>query len=82
MKHLLSILALIFTIGVSTVAMDAEAAKRMGSGKSMGTQRQAPQDKAPTAAAAPVARAAASPVARAVASPTIAGSHAQGVRYS
>ena len=35
-----------------------------------------------TAAAAPVARAAASPVARAVASPTIAGSHAQGVRYS
>jgi predicted lipid-binding transport protein (Tim44 family) len=55
MKRLLSIMALIFTIGVSTVAMDAEAAKRMGSGKSMGTQRQAPQDKAPTATAAPAA---------------------------
>jgi predicted lipid-binding transport protein (Tim44 family) len=55
MKHLLSILALIFTIGLSTVAMDAEAAKRMGSGKSMGTQRQASQGTAPAAAAAPAA---------------------------
>jgi predicted lipid-binding transport protein (Tim44 family) len=50
MKRLLSLLAVVFTIGLSTVAMDAEAAKRMGSGKSMGTQRQAAQDKAPTAA--------------------------------
>ncbi|MFT4991592.1 MAG: hypothetical protein ACI9LD_000782, partial [Polaromonas sp.] len=57
MKHLLSILALIFTIGLSTVAMDAEAAKRMGSGKSMGTQRQASQGTAPAAAAAPAASA-------------------------
>jgi predicted lipid-binding transport protein (Tim44 family) len=57
MKHLLSILALIFTIGLSTVAMDAEAAKRMGSGKLMGTQRQASQGTAPAAAAAPAASA-------------------------
>jgi predicted lipid-binding transport protein (Tim44 family) len=55
MKRLLSLLAVIFTIGLSTVAMDAEAAKRMGSGKSMGTQRQATQDKAPAAAATPAA---------------------------
>ncbi len=50
MKHLLSMLAVVFTLGLSTVAMDADAAKRMGSGKSLGTQRQATPDKAPTAA--------------------------------
>ena len=64
MKRLLSLLAVVFTIGLSTVAMDAEAAKRMGSGKSLGTQRQATVDKAPatptqSAAAAPAAGAAA-----------------------
>jgi predicted lipid-binding transport protein (Tim44 family) len=62
MKRLLSLLAMVFTIGLSTIAIDAEAAKRMGSGKSMGTQRQATQDKAPAAAtpaAAPAAGAAA-----------------------
>ena len=59
MKRLLSILAIVFTVGLATVAMEAEAAKRMGSGKSMGTQRQATPDKAPTAAAAPAAGAAA-----------------------
>ena len=48
MKRLLSMLAVVFTLGLSTVAMDAEAAKRMGSGKSLGTQRQATPDKAPT----------------------------------
>ncbi|MHB8949748.1 MAG: Tim44 domain-containing protein [Rhodoferax sp.] len=47
MKRLLALLAVAFTLGLSTVAMDAEAAKRMGSGKSMGTQRQATPDKAP-----------------------------------
>ena len=47
MKRLLALLAVVFTLGLSTVAMDAEAAKRMGSGKSMGTQRQATPDKAP-----------------------------------
>ncbi len=49
MKRLLSLLAVVFTLGLSMVAMDAEAAKRMGSGKSLGTQRQATADKAPTA---------------------------------
>ena len=66
MKHLFSLLALVFTIGLTTVATDAEAAKRMGSGKSMGTQRQATPDKAPgaaapSAAAAPAAGAPATP---------------------
>ena len=67
MKHLLATLALIFTVGISTVATDAEAAKRMGSGKSLGTQRQATPDKAPTAptaAGAPAAGAAAAAPAR------------------
>ncbi|MEY4537679.1 MAG: hypothetical protein RL171_1830 [Pseudomonadota bacterium] len=51
MNKILSILAVVLTLGLSTVAMDAEAAKRMGSGKSMGTQRQASTDKAPAAPA-------------------------------
>lgn len=64
MKRLLSLLTLVFAVGLSSVAMDAEAAKRMGSGKSMGTQRQAAPDKAPAtatpaAAGAPAAGAAA-----------------------
>ena len=65
MKKFLLLLVVVFTFGLSTVAMNAEAAKRMGSGKSMGTQRQATPDKAPTAAgqsaAAPAAGAAAAP---------------------
>jgi len=52
MRKLLSMLAVVFTIGLSTVAMDVEAAKRMGSGKSLGTQRQATPDKAPAAPSA------------------------------
>ena len=54
-NKLLMLLSVIFAFALSTVAMDAEAAKRMGSGKSMGTQRQAAPDKAPaqTTAAAP-----------------------------
>lgn len=57
MKKLLLLLSVVFAFGLTTVAMDAEAAKRMGSGKSMGTQRQAAPDKAPTqtSAAAPAA---------------------------
>ncbi len=60
MKKILSLLAIVFTLGLSTVALDAEAARRMGAGKSMGTQRQATPDKAPGApaqssAAAPAA---------------------------
>lgn len=58
MKRLFSIMAVVFTLGLSTVALDAEAAKRMGSGKSMGTQRQATPDKAPSAAPAAAAPAA------------------------
>ena len=65
MKKLLLLLIVVFSFGLSTVAMNAEAAKRMGSGKSMGTQRQATPDKAPTSAgqsaAAPAAGAAAAP---------------------
>ena len=63
MKRLLSVLAVVFAVGLSTVSTQAEAAKRMGSGKSMGTQRQAVQEKAPAAptaaTAAPAAGAAA-----------------------
>ena len=57
MKRLLTLMAVVFSLGLTTAAMDAEAAKRMGSGKSMGTQRQATPDKAP-AAATPAAGAA------------------------
>jgi predicted lipid-binding transport protein (Tim44 family) len=60
MKKILSLLAIVFTLGLSSVAIDAEAAKRMGSGKSMGTQRQATADKAP---GAPAQSAAATPAA-------------------
>ena len=56
-KKFLLLLSVIFAFGLTTVAMDAEAAKRMGSGKSMGTQRQAAPDKSPTqtSAGAPAA---------------------------
>ncbi|MBK9520369.1 MAG: Tim44 domain-containing protein [Rhodocyclaceae bacterium] len=60
MKKVISLVAVAMAIGLSMVAADAEAAKRMGSGKSLGMQRQATQDKAPSApaqasAAAPAA---------------------------
>jgi len=61
MKKLLSLLAVVLTLGMTTVAMDAEA-KRLGGGKSLGMQRQAaPPAKAPDASpnAAPAAGAAA-----------------------
>ena len=61
MKKLLSLLAVVLTLGLTTVAMDAEA-KRLGGGKSFGMQRQAtPPAKAPDATpnAAPAAGAAA-----------------------
>ena len=61
MKRLLSLLAVVFTLGLTTVSMDADAAKRMGSGKSMGTQRQATPDKAPANAAPSAAAAPAAP---------------------
>lgn len=63
MKKILSIMAIVFGVGLSGLAIDAEAAKRVGSGKSVGTQRQATADKTPgtpaqSAAAAPAAGAA------------------------
>ncbi|MBE0587118.1 MAG: Tim44 domain-containing protein, partial [Hydrogenophaga sp.] len=49
MKKTLSLLAMVFAIGLSSVALDAEA-KRIGGGKSFGMQRQsAPPSKAPNA---------------------------------
>lgn len=62
MNKVFLILAMLFAFGLSSVVTEAEAAKRVGSGKSMGTQRQATQDKAPAAtnqagAAAPAAAA-------------------------
>ena len=65
MKKFLSLIAMVLTLGISTLALDAEAAKRMGGGKSMGTQRNASPDKAPGATAAPAAAAAAAPAAAA-----------------
>ena len=50
MKRVLSLLALVFGLGLATIAMDADAAKRIGSGKSLGTQRQTTPNKAPAAA--------------------------------
>ena len=62
MKPFLLMLAMAFTVGLATVATEAEAAKRMGGGKSLGTQRQAAPDKSPpvasTSAAGPAAAAA------------------------
>jgi len=60
MKKLLSLLAVVMTLGLGTVHLEAEA-KRIGSGKSVGMQRQAtPPAKAPdaTPSAAPAAGAA------------------------
>ena len=52
MKKALSLLAVVFALGLSTVSLDAEA-RRIGGGKSLGMQRQAtPPPKAPTAAPA------------------------------
>lgn len=66
MKQFLSLMAVVLTLGISTLALDAEAAKRMGGGKSLGTQRSAAPDKAPAAtSAAPAAAAAAAPAAAA-----------------
>jgi len=79
MKKSLSLLAMVFALGLSTAAMDAEAARRMGSGKSVGMQRDvAPPARTPNAtpaqtpatapAAAPAAAAAAAPAAAAASS--------------
>jgi predicted lipid-binding transport protein (Tim44 family) len=60
MKKTLSLLAMVFALGLSTVAMDAEA-RRVGSGKSMGMQRDAsPPARAPNATPAQTPSAASS----------------------
>ena len=50
-KRMFSLVALIFSLGLSIAVSNVEAANRVGSGKSMGTQRQATQDKAPAGGA-------------------------------
>jgi predicted lipid-binding transport protein (Tim44 family) len=56
----IALLAAVFTLGLTLAAGDAEAAKRLGSGKSSGMQRQmTPPAKAPDAAPAPAAAASA-----------------------
>lgn len=50
----LSLLAVVFTLGLTMASGDADAAKRLGAGKSSGMQRQmTPPAKAPDAAVAP-----------------------------
>jgi len=44
-----SMLAAVLTLGLALVSQDADAAKRLGGGKSFGTQRQAQVDKSPNA---------------------------------
>jgi predicted lipid-binding transport protein (Tim44 family) len=52
----LSLLAVVLSLGLTITAGDAEAAKRLGAGKSAGMQRQmTTPDKAPSAAPAPAA---------------------------
>jgi len=70
MKKLLSVLAVVFSLGMATLSFDAEAAKRLGSGKSMGTQRQSTVDKAPAAPANQAAAPAAAGAAGAAAAPS------------
>lgn len=48
----LSMMAAVMVLGVSLIAADAEAAKRMGGGKSLGTQRSSQVDKSPNASPA------------------------------
>jgi predicted lipid-binding transport protein (Tim44 family) len=67
MKKILSALAVVVTLGLTMTAFDAEAARRMGAGKSLGMQRQATPNKAPTAA--PAQTPAANPAAAAAAAP-------------
>ncbi|MDX9969500.1 MAG: Tim44 domain-containing protein, partial [Hydrogenophaga sp.] len=59
MKKLLSLLAVVLTLGLGTAHFDAEG-KRIGGGRSLGMQRQAtPPAKAPTATPATPAQGAA-----------------------
>lgn len=70
MKKVLSLLAVVFALGITTVSMEAEA-RRMGGGKSLGMQRQAtPPAKTPDAT--PAQTPAATPGAPAAAGATAA----------
>jgi predicted lipid-binding transport protein (Tim44 family) len=61
-----AVLAAVLTLGLTLVAADAEAAKRLGGGKSLGMQRQmTPPAKAPDAAPSPTQAAPAAAAARA-----------------
>ena len=76
MKKFLSVLAVVLSLGLATATMDAEAAKRMGGGKSVGSQREAVQNKAstpPAAQATPSAAPAAAAGAAAARKPSWAG---------
>ena len=67
---LLPALALFFALGLSLTTLDADAARRLGAGKSSGMQRQSTTDKAPnTPAAQPSAAPAAAPAAGAATAP-------------
>lgn len=71
-----SLFATVLLLGVTLGAGDAEA-KRLGSGKSIGMQRQATTpDKAPTPAAAPSATPSATPATAAAAAPAAGGAAA------
>lgn len=78
MKKSLSLLAMVFALGLSTVAVDAEAARRMGGGKSLGMQRDATPPKAPTAT--PAQTPSAAPGA-AAAAPAAAGAASSGSKW-
>lgn len=73
MKKTLSLMAMVFALGLSTIAMDAEAARRIGGGKSVGMQRDAaPPAKAPNATPAQTPSAAPGATAAAAAAPAAA----------
>ena len=55
LMKMLSLLALILTLGLTFTAGDAEAARRLGGGKSMGMQKSTPPAAAPSASKAPAA---------------------------
>jgi predicted lipid-binding transport protein (Tim44 family) len=73
-------LAATLVLGVSLIAADAEAAKRMGGGKSLGTQRQAQVDKSPNASPAQNPGSAASAPAQSAAAAAPAAAAAQSKR--
>lgn len=78
----LSMMAAVLTLGLALVSQDADAAKRLGGGKSVGTQRQAQVDKSPNATPAqtPGAPASAAAPTQSAAAAATAGAAAQSKR--